>query len=93
MRQIITVFPRIKRELKHFHPRESGLFHQPDNRRREKTEIFSNHRLVAKLFPHLGKKIKAGAFSPLSVLCCRVAVRNRVVLVEAAEMINPDDIV
>ena len=93
VRQIIAVFSRIKRELQHLHAREAGLFHQPDNRRREESQIFRDDGLVSKLFPHLCKKLEAGALSPLSMLCCRIAVRNCVILVKTAEMIDPDNIV
>ena len=93
VRQIITRLTAVKCKLQKLHARITGILYELQYRRSQESKILCNNRTVAKPLLDRIHDIHARPRHPLAVCRRRIAVRDRKVLVKAAEMINPHDVI
>ena len=93
MRQIIALLAGIEGKLQHLHARIAGLLDQPDHRRRHIPEILGDDRTVSQRFFQRVEKRIPGPGHPFSIDRGLLSVRNFEILVKAAEVIDPHDII
>ncbi len=93
VRQIITLFSGVKSKLQNLHTRIAGLLHKFDDRVGQKSKILRDHGLIPQLRLHRLEDIVTGTLLPVSELRRRIAVRNRIIFIETAEMIDPHYII
>ena len=96
VRQIVVGtagIPRIKRKFQHLHARKTAFLHQTAHRIRHIPKILGNDLLPAKSLLHFPEQVNARSLFPVSVHGRIFTVRNGIILVKAAEMIDAHDIV
>ena len=90
VREIIALLAGVKGELKDFHSREARILYQLADRRCDVAEILRNDMNIAELLLYLPEEAHAGALDPFAVLRGLLAVRDLVILIERAEMIDAE---
>ena len=93
VRQIITRLTAVKCKLQKLHARITGILYELQYRRSQESKILCNNRTVAKPLLDRIHDIHARPRHPFAVCRRRIAVRDRKILVKAAEMINPHDVI
>ncbi len=86
-------FSRIKCKLQHLHVRISGLLYQLTHRWRDKPKILSDDLLSSKGRLNGIEQLTAGPLAPLAEFCRGISVRDGIILIKTAEMIDADYII
>ena len=93
MRQIIALLAGIEGKLQHLHARIPGLLHKPDHRRRQIPEVLGDDRTISQRFLQRVEQGIPGSCRPFSIDRGLLPVRDLVILVKTAEVIDPYDVI
>ena len=93
MGQIIAVFPAVEGELQHLHAREAGFLQERPHTGRNDAQILGDDLEMSELRPDRVEEIHPRSVDPLSGKRGLRIRGDRVVFVEAPEMVHADHIV
>ena len=93
VRKIRAVFRTVKGKLQNLHSRKTTFLQHVHNRIRKDSKILCNHIQVLHLLLQHIKQSISGTFLPFAILCCLRAIRNRIILIKSAKMIDSRHII